>query len=269
MSDRDTANRLESALRLAREAGRGILRHYVRCSERRAANPEIKSDGTPVTHADREAERLIRDSIEREFPADGVLGEEYGESRGESGYRWVVDPIDGTASFICGVPLFGTLIGIERDGCPVAGVIHLPALGETVSGGPGMGATHVIDGRAPRAARVSAVASLREAMLVTTSMDYFQLAGKSALYHDLVSTSRMTRGFGDAYAFALVATGRADYCIEPGVKPWDIAAVAPVIQGAGGLWSDFSGEMRTDQGCIIATNGVLQSQALSVVARHA
>jgi len=198
-----------------------------------------------------------------------VLGEEYGEVSGDSGYRWVIDPIDGTASFICGVPLFATLIGIERNGTPVAGVIHLPALGETVSGVPGVGAVHHVDGRSERIARVSTVSDLRDASFVSTSIEYFKQSGKTALYDDLVSASRVSRGFGDAYAFALIATGRADFCVEPGVKPWDIAAVGPVIQAAGGRWSDFGGEMRTDRGCIVATNGALHDEVLRIIRQSA
>ena len=120
MTNTEITRRLDAAVRLAHGAGAGIMRHFASWSDHRAIGLEIKHDGSPVTLADREAERCIRDALAKEFPRDAVLGEEYGETGGDSGYRWVVDPIDGTTSFVCGVPLFGTLIGIEQAGVPVA-----------------------------------------------------------------------------------------------------------------------------------------------------
>jgi histidinol phosphatase-like enzyme (inositol monophosphatase family) len=265
MSDQETLRRLETAVELATDAGRGIMRHFARWSDQRAIGLEIKQDGSPVTEADRGAERGIRDELAKRFPRDGVLGEEYGEVGGESGYRWVVDPIDGTASFVCGVPLFGTLIGVERGGVPIAGVIHMPALGETAFGGPGLGATHRAAGRPERAARVSATATLSQASFVTTSIDYYLKAEKLPLYLELCRRMRLNRGFSDAYAFLLVATGRADVCVEPGVKPWDIAAVAPVVEGAGGNWCDLAGDRRIDTGSVVTTNGLLHAETMAAI----
>ncbi|MFZ4573919.1 MAG: inositol monophosphatase family protein [Phycisphaerales bacterium] len=265
MSDTGVHDRLQAAVQFASDAGRGIMRRFARWSDRASIGLEQKADGSPVTLADREAEREIRAAIGERFPGDGVLGEEYGETPGTSRYRWVVDPIDGTASFVCGVPLFGTLIGIEREGVPVAGVIHMPALAETAFGGPGLGATHLAAGRAARPARVSSVQRLAESVFVTTSIDYYLAAERVDLYMRLARSVRLNRGFSDAYAFLLVATGRAEFCVEPGVKPWDIAAVAPVIEGAGGTWCDLRGQRRTDTGSVVASNGLVHTELMGVI----
>src|SRR5262249_25088873 len=129
---------------------------------------DTKRDGSPVTTADREAEEHLRGAIAAAFPADSILGEEFGLKEGSSGFKWLLDPIDGTASFVCGVPLYGVLIGIEHDGRVAAGVIHMPALDETVYAARGSGAWHVVRKGDPAPARVSRVAALSQAVVCTT-----------------------------------------------------------------------------------------------------
>lgn len=257
------ARRMAAAVAFADAAREVTLSYFTR----RGTPVEQKRDGTPVTAADRGAEELLRREILREFPADGVLGEEFGETVGTSGYRWVLDPVDGTKSFICGVPLWGTLIGIEHAGLSVGGVIDIPGLDERVWGAPGLGANHSAAGRVARAA-VSGVTDLADAVLVTTATRTFENAGRWDTYRDLQKAARITRGWSDAYGFLLVATGRADVMVEPVVAIWDVAAVAPVIEAAGGRFTDWRGTATTTGGEGIATNGRLHDQVLAIT-RHA
>jgi histidinol phosphatase-like enzyme (inositol monophosphatase family) len=230
-----------------------------------------KPDGSPVTTADREAEQEIRRLVETRFPADGVLGEEFGERAGSSGFRWIIDPIDGTASFIAGVPLFGTIVGVEhRDpgkgarAC-IVGVVHIPALKETVSAATGAGCSYRGPDGSVRPARVSAAPTPAQARFLTSSLDYFRTDDRRALFLELCRAFRSERGWGDCYAHVLVATGRADACVDPILNPWDIAGVIPVIQEAGGRWTDWAGNVDHLSGTGIATNGLIHDATLALV----
>lgn len=258
----EVARRLRVARELASEAGEVARRAF----DRQEFRVEQKGDGSPVTTADREAERLLRAGIERAFPDDAILGEEYGERPGTSGFRWLVDPIDGTKSFVRGVPLFGTLVGVERAGRPVAGVIHMPALGESVWGGQGIGARHAGRDGQERAARVSGVCLPGEALFCTTSWDYYRGKGLEGVFDALCRTFGSMRGWSDCYAYLLVATGRADVAVEPGVHPWDVAAVIAVVEAAGGRATDWSGATTSGSGTSLASNGVLHDAVLRVLA---
>src|SRR5688572_7825905 len=193
--------RLEFAVEAAREAGRLTLDWF----NTSALAVERKRDGTPVTAADRAAEKRLLDLIARRFPDDGVLGEEFGETEGASGYRWILDPIDGTKSFVHGVPLYGTLVAVEdlRRREAVVGVIEMPALGSGAGGGErvyaarGMGAFHSIGNAAPAPARVSAVSRLADAMYVTTSLDYFSAGGVARVMAAMQRACAATRGWSD------------------------------------------------------------------------
>jgi histidinol phosphatase-like enzyme (inositol monophosphatase family) len=187
------ADRLEVALASARRAGALTLEYFHRGNY----TIERKSDATPVTEADRGAEQLLRDAFAARFPDDGVLGEEFPERVGSSGFRWIVDPIDGTKSFISGVPLYGTLIGLEHAGRSVLGVIHLPALGETVWGAVDQGAWFARAGESPRRARVSRCASLAEGVFCTSEVATFAKRGSAGAYAALESTARITRTWGE------------------------------------------------------------------------
>ncbi len=247
----DLRERVDFAIAAARAAGDRTQTHFLKPS----LEIERKRDGTQVTIADREAESLLRRAILERYPSDGILGEEHGETEGTSGMRWILDPIDGTASFVCGVPLYSNLVALEKDGRAILGVIHLPALGETVYAGRGLGAWQVVGDGPARRARVSRVAKLRDAVVCTTSLDYFVRAGVAELYAPLQASCALFRGWSDAYAAVLVATGRADALVEPKVAIWDVAAVQVVVEEAGGRYSDFRGGADLSAGNGVASNG--------------
>lgn len=239
--------RLAFARALAREAGALTLRHFGG-----AIDVSFKADQSPVTVADREAETLMRARLAEHYPEDGVVGEEFGESNPESPGRWIIDPIDGTKSFVRGVPLYGVLIGFEYRGRAAVGVIHLPALSETVSAATGLGCWHD-DARA----RVSACAAIDDALLLTTDEAAIAEYGHQAAWDALTETAGMVRTWGDCYGHALVATGRAEFMFDPVVALWDAAALQPIIEEAGGVFTDFEGR-RTHRGrSALASNAAL------------
>jgi histidinol phosphatase-like enzyme (inositol monophosphatase family) len=256
---RDLEARFELALAAAREAGRSTLAHYQ--SESLAV--ELKGDASPVTVADRRAEQMLRDRISRDFPDDAILGEEFGEQPGTSGYRWILDPIDGTKSFVAGVPLYGTLVGVERDRRSVIGVIYLPALDECAYANTGQGAWHVRGQDAPRRARVSSCSKLSQAVLSTSELRYPTPARQQALAR-LVQATRINRTWGDCYGYLLVATGRADVMIDPVMNVWDAAALQPILIEAGGTLTDWQGIDTIYAGEAIATNGKLLDEVLAI-----
>jgi histidinol phosphatase-like enzyme (inositol monophosphatase family) len=259
MSPSDLTRRFELALAAAREAGRSTLAFY----QSDALAVELKDDASPVTAADRQAEQWLRDRIAREFPDDAILGEEYGEQAGTSGYRWILDPIDGTKSFVQGVPLFGTLVGVEHERRSVIGVVYLPALEECAYAALGEGAWHQRGEAAPRRARVSSCDRLSQA-LVSTSEVRFPTPRRQQAYARLVEQSRINRTWGDCYGYLLVATGRAEVMIDPVMNLWDAAALAPILAEAGGTLTDWQGNDTIYAGEAIATNGKLLDQVLAI-----
>ncbi len=261
MSDTgELATRLDFAVRAARRAGEIAMGYF-----QAGIVVERKNDKSPVTVADRQAERELRDMISRQFPGDGVLGEEFGETGGTSGWRWILDPIDGTESFIRGVPLFGVLIGAELNGDPVLGVAFMPALGEIVYAAGGLGCFWQPSGSAsPQRAYVSAVAQLADAMILTTSIDYWAQTGRAELYQRVASSGR-TRGWSDCYAHVLVATGRAEVAIEPVMSVWDSAPFLPILQEAGGTYTDWSGNPTIWATDTFSSNGKVFEQVLQLL----
>lgn len=233
--------RLELARRAAHEAAAGTLELF----HAGGLTVDLKADATPVTEADRGCERLLRERILAAFPDDSVVGEEYGEHAGTSGVRWILDPIDGTKSFIRGVPLYGCLVAAEWDMGdrwePLIGVVELPALDERVWASAGSGAWwQRRDGEAQRA-RVSACNRLSDACVCTTSLGYFADAGLEAAYMELSRRASLVRGWSDCYASVLCATGRIDAVIEPEIKVWDVAPMLPIMREAGGTYCGLSG----------------------------
>lgn len=234
---------------------------------------EAKSDASPVTVADRTAEWEFRQFIERTFPDDGVLGEEHGERAGVSGYRWVIDPIDGTKSFVAGVPLYSTLLALEYSGEPVAGGIWIPALGEAVVASAGLGCWHrqgrsAVSGRSDiswRQARVSEKTQLEQSIFVTTAVDSYEEVGAMGSFADLQRAVWFTRTWGDGYGYLLVATGRADVMVDPIVNPWDIAAIKPVIEEAGGCFTNWEGVATTKSRNAIGSNGRIHNRILAML----
>ncbi|HLU49912.1 MAG TPA: inositol monophosphatase family protein, partial [Planctomycetota bacterium] len=234
----DLRVRMEVAAEAAWEAGRVTLAYFQARFE-----VERKADLTPVTIADREAERRLVEELSSRFPDDGILGEEHGERPGRSGYRWVVDPIDGTKSFIHGVPLYAVLVGLEDPtGEAVVGAACLPALGELIVAARGEGCWWN-----SRRARVSSVDRLSDACVLATGEECFELAGAEPVWKEISAQAGLVRGWGDAYGHLLVATGRAEAMVDPVLADWDCVALAPIVDEAGGVFTDWKGQ-RTVRG---------------------
>jgi len=246
---------LDLALAAASESGEVALRYFTR-----DVQVEVKSDQTPVTVADREGEKLLRAKIEERFPGHGIVGEEFGVVREHATYRWILDPIDGTQSFIHGVPLWGVMVGVEKNQEPVLGVVHFPALKETVWARVGGGTWW--NGKR---ASVSRVARLEEAALLTTDLRLFQDQKLRAAFDRLRARVKFDRTWGDCYGHALVATGRADIMLDPIMKEWDTCALLPILEEAGGRFSDWRGTRTVRGGNAISTNGLLFDAMISVV----
>lgn len=249
------------ATELAAAAGQ-FTERYFRSSD---LVVETKGDGSPVTVADRGAEELMRQAIRAEFPADGIIGEEFGTTTGDSTAgdsvagprrRWVIDPIDGTKSFTAGVPLYSNLLAVVDDGVPVLGVINLPALGEMVWAAAGHGAFCNDE-----PSLVSQRSSLDGAYVMTSGVDYWP---RGAL-DDLSERGTIIRTWGDAYGYALVATGRADAMVDPIVSIWDVAPMVPIMTEAGGRFTDLAGNERIDSGSGIGTNAVIHNELLAAL----
>lgn len=221
---------------------------------------ELKADRSPVTAADRGAEERLRKRIEQAFPGHGILGEEYGETKGREPGRWILDPIDGTVSFICGVPLYAVLVGFEWEGEMVAGVIHLPALGETVWAAKGQGCWW--NGRR---AQVSDTAALSQARLCTCGTKLIYDHGRGAAFERVREQCLLDRGWSDAYAYALVATGRAEIVLDPVMSIWDTAACMPCVVEAGGSFTDWSGNATHRAPEAVATNGKLLPAVMDAI----
>ncbi|MBN2578916.1 MAG: histidinol-phosphatase [Pirellulales bacterium] len=260
-SSSDVSQRLEVALDAARRAGNVTL-EYFRSDDLAV---ERKDDDSPVTMADRRSEETLRGRIAEAFPQDGILGEEFPEQPGSSGYRWIIDPIDGTKSFIHGVPLYGVLIGVEYKGRCVLGVIRIPALDECVYADRGGGAWYQAGNQPPRPARVSKREPLAKALFVTSEVATFDETGSRPLYDRLQAATRLTRTWGDCYGYLMVATGRADLMIDPVVKPWDAAALLPILEEAGGTLTDWNGRPDIYTGNAVATNGLIYTEVMRIM----
>lgn len=248
---------LEFAISAAWQAGRQTLARY-----QTGVAVEQKIDRSIVTAADRDAEQLLRGLIASRFPDHSIAGEEFGQDDKPTAYRWVVDPIDGTNTFVRGVPFYGVLIALEENGVPVVGVSYFPALDEMVAAATGTGCFW--NGRR---ARVSKVASLAEACLVYTDTRGVsdRLGGD---WPALQQATALQRGWGDCYGHCLVATGRADIMLDPRMHPWDCAALIPILQEAGGRFTDWRGRAIIDGGDAVSTNDALHDEMLSRLARH-
>lgn len=250
---------LECALGAARDAGEIALRYF-----QKSVQVEWKADHSPVTIADRECEQLLRQRIEARFPTHGILGEEFGATRDGAPFRWTLDPIDGTQSFIRGVPLWGVMVGVEENGDPVAGVVHFPALGDTLWARRGDGAWW--NGKR---ARVSDVAQLDQATLLITDARGFAPAGFAGAYERLRSRAAFERSWGDCYGHALVATGRAEIMLDPILNEWDACPLLPILEEAGGRFTTWKGERTIRGGNAIATNGALFDAVIQTVGGEA
>jgi histidinol-phosphatase len=251
------ADFLSFAEQTAREAGALTLEYFLTDG----ARAEFKSDDTPVTIADRKAEELIRSRIAGAYPDHQIVGEEYGTTEGSPDYRWIIDPIDGTKSFVHGVPLYAVLIALEIQGKMEVGCAYFPALDEIISAATGLGAQW--NGKP---CRVSEVASIDRAVCAHIDTAYFGKNGKGEPWERLQKSVYYNAGWCDAYGYLLVATGRAEIMLDPVMAVWDCGPFPPIFQEAGGYFGDWSGnEGRIDGGEALATNAALRDEVVALL----
>lgn len=249
--------RYETALAAARQAGQHALRYFDR-----DLAVDWKQDASPVTVADRETEALLRTVLSDAFANDGFLGEEHGEQSGSSGFRWVLDPIDGTRSFVRGVPIWGTLVGLEYRGEPIAGVAYAPALNQLYHALRGEGAY-----RDDRRIHVSEVADLAKAHVYYSSVSWFTGRYREC-FLDLVARTERQRGFGDFYGHVLVAQGSGELMIEHGLHIWDVIALVPIVEEAGGRITNWDGGRDFTKPDVAVSNGKLHDVALRILGQQ-
>lgn len=246
-----TTSLLSAAAELACLVGATAVRHF-----RRDVAVERKQDGSPVTIADREGEQVAREWLARRFPRDAVLGEEFGATPGQSGRTWILDPIDGTKTFVRGVPLWGSLVALVEGDEVLAGAAAFPAVAETVSAARGEGCWHN-----QSRCRVSGVAELAQATVLTSDVTRFS-AGDLRAWEQLSVEAAVTRTWGDCYGYLLVATGRAEVMVDVGLNAWDIACFVPILEEAGGRLTDFAGRRYPPLTDAIASNAALAGDVL-------
>ncbi len=245
-------------IELARESGDFIRPYFLQPG----VAVEFKADQSPVTIADRGAEELLRARLAKKFPTHGIVGEEFGSERADAEFVWVLDPIDGTKAFITGLPLWGTLIALLHHGQPVLGCIHQPVLNQLVIGD---GTTTELNGKRVRCRPTTRI---EDATLLTS--DPFNPAKyqDGARYDTLARRARLVRTWGDCYGYLLLATGWADLCLDPIMNPWDIAALVPVVRGAGGVITDWhGGAAYPAQSTIAAATPALHAATLAALAK--
>lgn len=246
---------LDFAIGAAREAGRITLDYF-----QTDLAIKTKSDQSPVTMADLKTEERLRQLIASRYPGHDITGEEYGETAMSSQYRWILDPIDGTQSFIRGVGMYGVLIGLELDGQSVLGVANFPALGELVYAARGLGC--YCNGRR---VRVSQIDSLAEAALLMTDVPSLYEHGRGQAYRRLSRSVRFERTWGDCYGHILVATGRAEIMLDPVMNVWDCAPLLPILEEAGGTFTDWNGVSTIRGGNALSTNKILFDQVKEII----
>ena len=248
---------LAFALDAAWQAGRVTLGHY-----QTGLAAERKADNSPVTLADRQAEQKLRDLITTAWPDHALIGEEYGHQpgRSDSGYTWIIDPIDGTKSFISGVPFYAVLLALVKDEQPLLGVMNFPALNEMVYARRGGGCFW--NGRP---ARVSAVSRLADAVLLASDLDTFARFNRQDAFQRLIDATYFQRTWGDAYGYALVATGRAEIMLDPIMAVWDCGPLQVILEEAGGTFTDWRGTPTIFGGEGVATNGALFEPVMDLV----
>jgi histidinol-phosphatase len=244
---------LDFALDAAWRAGRVTLKYF-----QTGVAVERKADNTPLTIADKEAEQLLRRLIGDRYPDHGIVGEEYGRSNRNATYTWIIDPIDGTKSFVSGVPLYSNLVALMDGEKALIGIINLPALNETIYAVRGGGCFW--NGRR---AHVSKTEKLEDAVLLTSGLHYF--GDKQTAWDRLQAASYYQRTWGDAYGYALVATGRADVMVDPIMAYWDSGPVQVILEEAGGTFTDWQGVPTIHHQEGVATNGRLFDQVMALI----
>ncbi len=251
----DLAAYLEFAVETVHAAGRLTLGHF-----QRGVEAEWKHDDTPVTVADRAAEELIRRRIEVRYPAHGLVGEEYGEDRGEAPLRWLIDPIDGTKSFVRGVPLYGVLLALEIEGEVKVGAACFPAVDDLVAAADGLGCRW--NGRA---CRVRDTGALRDAVVSFTDAASFDAHGRGEAWRRMQRASWYRVGWSDAYGHMLVATGRAEVMLDPVLNPWDAGPFPVILREAGGYFGDWDGREGVYAGEGLSTTQRLLPEVLATL----
>jgi histidinol-phosphatase len=258
-----TGGGYEDDLRLARDLA--DMAHVIALERFRAIDlrVETKPDRTPVTDADRAVEQALRAALRESRPDDSVLGEEYGGTRAE-GRQWILDPIDGTANFLRGVPVWGNLVALAIDGDPVVGVVSAPALGRRWWAARGQGAWAVdFPGATPRRLTVSAVGELADASLSYNSLKGWQAEGRTEDLLRLADAVWRTRAYGEFWSYMLVAEGALDVAAEFDLQPYDMAALVPIVEEAGGRFSSIAGAPGPWHGSALVTNGALHAAVLA------
>jgi histidinol phosphatase-like enzyme (inositol monophosphatase family) len=271
MSDTEVQSRLDLAKQIAVSAGKLTLNYF------RTDRFEVmkKGDGSPLTIADQESETHLRAEILDAFPNDSIVGEEFGETKGDSGFGWILDPIDGTKSFISGVPLYGTMVGVEKistDDQPrqsIIGAVYMPALDTGIFASRGNGAWSFAGSDAPVPARVSQESKLSQSVFVTSAIEAFFDRDAGEIYRELADSVYFYRTWGDAYGYYLVATGQVEFMIDPILNVWDAAAVQPIIEEAGGKFTDWAGDARIDAGEAVGSNGLVHDDVIKIVKKVA
>jgi histidinol-phosphatase len=247
---------LESAIALGRLTGDVALTHYRALLSGGGLDVETKTDGSPVSRADRESELAAREFIAKHYPADGVLGEELGASNPGARRTWCIDPIDGTRSFLSGCPLWGSLVALVEDDRVLAGVAVFPATGQWIAASPGLGC--VVEGGV---VGVSGVDDIAQALVLTTDERFPDAPACEQPWRSLAAKSRLSRTWGDCFGYWLVATGKAELMTDGKLQPWDAACFLPIIEEAGGIVTDWNGQRTAFGRGLIATNRALASAA--------
>ena len=226
---------------------------------------ETKPDFTPVSDADKSAEQIVRDLLDRSRPNDSIYGEEQGGSLEHSARRWILDPIDGTKNFVRGVPVWATLLALEMDGEIVLGVVSAPALGRRWWAAKGMGAFVRVGKGEAQPIRVSGVWRIDDASLSYSSLTGWEQRGQSESFHDLATACWRSRAYGDFWSYMMVAEGTVDIAAEPELELYDMAALVPIVQEAGGKFTSLEGEPGPWGTSAIASNTLLHEAALEVL----
>ncbi len=261
----DLKKRVDFALEVARSAGNTAANYF----GTNKLNTEYKKDESPVTAADRACEEFIRSRIEQVYPEDGIVGEEFGVKKGSSGLNWYIDPIDGTQSFVTGVPFFATMIALETAGDSVMGVVHFPMLNETVyafKGGGTWWKRHTAD--TFEKAHVTKTPSLSQARMTSSSINYFRQTQREEILYDVSKKAKWVHGWGDSFGQILVATGRLDLTLDPLMFDWDSMPLKPIVEEAGGVFADFKGQRTAFGKSAFSCNPKLHEEVLKIITNY-
>lgn len=267
MNESEQTKRYELAKAIAKSAGKVTLDWF----QTDRFEVEKKADRSPLTIADREAEKHLREQISSHFPDDSIVGEEFGVTEGSSPWRWILDPIDGTKSFISGVPLYGTMVAVDcavegsEDRDCVVGSVYIPGLDEGIHALKGQGAWHFRGEDAAVKASVSTTTDIADAVLAASEVQTFNEVDRPGLWDRLSNEVYFCRTWGDVYGYLLLATGRIEIMIDPILNIWDAAAVMPIVEEAGGKFTDFDGQSKIDTGNAVASNGRFHDRLLELI----